>query len=723
MNILIADDIAINRKLLCAMLEAEGHLTVEASDGIEALQILSRERVDAVVSDILMPRMDGYRLCYEIRTTERLRDLPVVIYTSTYTSANDEKLALDVGADKYLKKPSPVGTILTALHEAIVREHGAPHPPSPKEVEVLKEYSDRLVAKLEEKNIELEERVRLAGLSMDVTTALMHGDTLRQVLQSSCEAVVRHLDAAFARIWTLNELENVLELQASAGMYTHINGPHRRVPVGQFKIGLIAAERKPHVTNSIVGDPRVAEQEWARREGLVAFAGHPLIVGGRLVGVLAMFARNALSQPALDKLASVANEIAIGIGRKFVEAELLSTHDRLRQLLDLSPAILYDLRIEGQTVIPTFVSANIDRLLGIPPEEANSEEWWLKSLHPDDHDRMLATRTSGIKEGGYTAEYRLRHRDGSYRWIVDSNRVRRDDAGEPREIAGVWTDITEHKRERDLQRALKLRNERLEEAVAQRTRELADANERLTMLDRSKSAFLNLISHELRTPLNGLFGVGELILDQMPPTEENRELQRLFEHSRRRLLSIVDDSLLLTEIDVNGEQFRSGPVSLSRVLSRAMEGAIEFAEPRYVRLGPPPPGLGLVVGNEDLLARAFQALLETAVKFSEKDATVRLSSDTTHDAFAVVIESHGRTIPGPALREFFELFSLDAAITPGGDLGLAVPAARRILTLFGASVSVANQESSGIRLTVSLKDVPHQLVGRTASPANSEYPL
>ena len=70
-----------------------------------------------------------------------------------------------------------------------------------------------------------------------------------------------------------------MELQASAGIYTHINGPHARVPVGQFKIVLIAKERKPHLTNSVIGDPRVPEQEWARREGLVAFAGYPLTVG------------------------------------------------------------------------------------------------------------------------------------------------------------------------------------------------------------------------------------------------------------------------------------------------------------------------------------------------------------------------------------------------------------------------------------------------------------
>jgi CheY-like chemotaxis protein len=108
MRLVIVDDIAANRKLLRVTLEAEGHTTLEAADGVEALEILAREKVDAVLSDILMPRMDGYRLCHEIRTNDLLRDLPIVIYTSTYISGSDEKLALSIGADKYLKKPAPL---------------------------------------------------------------------------------------------------------------------------------------------------------------------------------------------------------------------------------------------------------------------------------------------------------------------------------------------------------------------------------------------------------------------------------------------------------------------------------------------------------------------------------------------------------------------------------------------------------------------------------------
>jgi signal transduction histidine kinase len=91
-------------------------------------------------------------------------------------------------------------------------------------------------------------------------------------------------------------------------------------------------------------------------------------------------------------------------------------------------------------------------------------------------------------------------------------------------------------------KALEVQNERLEVAVAARTHELAEANKRLTILDRSKNDFLNLISHEFRTPLNGILGLSELILGSMPSTEENKELQELFEQSRLRLISMLEDA-------------------------------------------------------------------------------------------------------------------------------------------------------------------------------------
>jgi PAS domain S-box-containing protein len=169
---------------------------------------------------------------------------------------------------------------------------------------------------------EAAERARIAEMGRDVGIALSQGNTLPEILQACAEALVRHLDVAFARIWTFDPAEEVLVLQASAGQYTHIDGPHSRVPIGQLKIGLIAQERKPHLTNDVAHDPRISDPAWAQREGMIAFAGYPLLIEDRLMGVLAMFARRALSPALLQVLRSVADGIALGIERKTQEAEL-----------------------------------------------------------------------------------------------------------------------------------------------------------------------------------------------------------------------------------------------------------------------------------------------------------------------------------------------------------------------------------------------------------------
>jgi PAS domain S-box-containing protein len=162
-------------------------------------------------------------------------------------------------------------------------------------------------------------RARQAALRADIHAAFSSGteNALQAILQRSAEAIVRHLDGAFARIWTLNDRQKVLELQASAGLYTRLDGEHARVPVGKLKIGLIAQERKPHLTNDVLNDNRISHPDWAKQERMVSFAGYPLLVEGRLVGVLAMFARNFLGQDTLEALESVADAIAQGIERKW----------------------------------------------------------------------------------------------------------------------------------------------------------------------------------------------------------------------------------------------------------------------------------------------------------------------------------------------------------------------------------------------------------------------
>ena len=159
MKIVIVEDQAVSRTLLRAQLAGEGRVVLEAVDGFAALALLEREPVDVIVSDILMPGMDGYRLCYEIRAQARFNAIPFIIYTANYTSAEDEKAGLELGADAFLRKPADAATLLATVYE-VMRKPRPPRVPVAEEgVERMKLYNERLVAKLEERNRELE-RVR-----------------------------------------------------------------------------------------------------------------------------------------------------------------------------------------------------------------------------------------------------------------------------------------------------------------------------------------------------------------------------------------------------------------------------------------------------------------------------------------------------------------------------------------------------------------------------------
>ena len=121
---------------------------------------------------------------------------------------------------------------------------------------------------------------------------------------------------------------------ASSGMYTHINGAHQFIPIGELKIGRIGRDRKALLTNQVIGDPHIIDQAWARKEGMIAFSGYPLVVKNELVGVMAMFSKTALKEQILDQLASVSDKLALGIKEKKTEemVHFLSFYDSLTDL-------------------------------------------------------------------------------------------------------------------------------------------------------------------------------------------------------------------------------------------------------------------------------------------------------------------------------------------------------------------------------------------------------
>jgi signal transduction histidine kinase len=159
MLFLIVDDDPTNLRLLRAALESESHAVVEAANGIEAFEVLGKHPIEVIISDILMPGMDGFRFCHELRRSgAHHSNLPLLLYSATYGSQQDQQLAKTVGADAFLRKPAPIATILQTIAQIGQKGSVRPIPDASgiHEHEVLEQYSAALVRKLELRNTELQ---------------------------------------------------------------------------------------------------------------------------------------------------------------------------------------------------------------------------------------------------------------------------------------------------------------------------------------------------------------------------------------------------------------------------------------------------------------------------------------------------------------------------------------------------------------------------------------
>jgi PAS domain S-box-containing protein len=206
-RILVVDDDEAGRYMLRTLLHGEGYDVLVAADGEEALQVARREVVDLVITDILMPRKDGYRLAREMKADGQLRATPFIFYTATYTDPADERFALDLGAERFVSKPAEPGELLDVVREVLEGLSGrsaAPRQPRiADESDVLREYSERLVNKLEQKIVELGEAND--GLHI-ATEALSEEIGVKSSLIQRLDADIESRERAEAELRGANEM-------------------------------------------------------------------------------------------------------------------------------------------------------------------------------------------------------------------------------------------------------------------------------------------------------------------------------------------------------------------------------------------------------------------------------------------------------------------------------------------------------------------------------------
>ncbi|WP_158623601.1 GAF domain-containing protein [Corallococcus llansteffanensis] len=525
---------------------------------------------------------------------------------------------------------------------------------------------------------------RRAQLGADVGAALTSSASLHDQLRRCCEAIVRHLDAAFARIWVLDPTQDVLELRASAGLYTHIDGAHSRVPVGALKIGLIAQTRQPHLTNDVLNDSRVGDKAWAAREGMRSFVGYPLIVDGKLSGVMALFSRSVLDAETLRLLASVANSIGVGIERKRVEdertellvreqaalAEAERQRSRLETLFLQAPAGICVLRGSDHVfefANPRYLQLIGDRdVVGKPLREALPE---LQELIVPLLDRVYSggepfygdeLRVPLLRQGRLEDCYF----NFIYQPIYDATRTVEG-------IAVIAFEVSEQVRARQ-------RSERL-------TQELEATNQDLDQ-------FAYVASHDLKAPLRGIASLSEWIEEGLADkmNDETRNQMRLLRGRVHRLEALINGILSYSRASRMREKVETVDV-----------GAL-LAESRDLLA--PPPEASIVIGGgmptlqaeRVPLQQVFLNLMSNALKHAGRaDARIEIACADAGAFHDFSLKDNGPGIDPRFHDRIWGIFQTLEARDKVEGTGIGLSLVKKIVETRGGRVAIESELGAG----------------------------
>ncbi len=314
-------------------------------------------------------------------------------------------------------------------------------------------HGARLLAREQAARADAELRAVQMALAAEVGAAVAGAAELDGMLQRCADALARHLQVPCAGIWASSD-EQVLVLRARGGG-CELNGKHERVPVGSYKVGWIAQERRPHLTNQLESDPLTTDPGWARRNRLTAFAGYPLVVEDRLAGVMAVYAGRPLAEQAIDAMSGVADMIATGIERKRVErlvqaraANLAEQQEWLESVLDVLPVGVA--LIEPGTARILLSNKAADGMAGgVFPRAHSSAEDQEDSYCTDargkriEDDQMPGVRAArGERLHGFETDWQTPQ--GTRSLLINSE-VLEAEHGHPATVVSAFEDVTELK--------------------------------------------------------------------------------------------------------------------------------------------------------------------------------------------------------------------------------------------------------------------------------------
>ncbi|HOD13335.1 MAG TPA: PAS domain S-box protein [Spirochaetota bacterium] len=525
-RILIVDDIEENRYLLRVLLQGSGYEVVEAENGSDAIVKALSTIPDMVISDILMPVIDGYPLCRIWKADERLKKAPFIFYTATYTDPRDERLALDMGGDAFIVKPAEPEEFLRNI-ESLLAADGkqmltSPRLPKTGDETILKHYNETLIRKLEHKMQELERLNRELEEEMqakeEVEATLRESEKLFRSVFHQHAAVKMIIDPDTGKIIDANEAAvRYYGWPAEALLQMNIKDINNH-PVGEIQAAMDMVRSQQRVRY---------EFEHRKADGTV-----------RNVEVFSSLIR----LEGKDILHSIIHDIT---DRKTAE-EALREKERLFRLIteNMTDTIwLMDMNFRMTYASPSLLKNRgytLDELNELTMQGMMTPESFARAsnmIREEVTPERLARKDLFVSR---TIEIENYRKDGSTFWSEVTMTLLRDTAGEPMGFLGVGRNVTERK---IAEEKLAQLHAGLEEIVAERTAKLEQANQEI-------ESFSYSVSHDLRAPLRAIDGYSRILLEDYSSRldETGRDYLNRMHNSIGRMDMLIEDLLKLSRL-------------------------------------------------------------------------------------------------------------------------------------------------------------------------------
>jgi len=428
MKILIVEDNEDSRNLLVKQLRAYGHEVTAAADGVEALEQALAQPPDVIVSDILMPKMDGYQLCQECKQNDKLKDIPFIFYTATYTKEEDEKFALSLGGAAFVVKPTEPDVLVQMLSEIVEKAKSgalAPSAVAPLEPSLfLTEYTKRIVAKLENKVTQLEVEITQRKRAEE---ELRESERRYRLLAENAEDVIWTVDMNMRPTYMSPSITRLLGYSVEEAMALPMEAVYAPA---SFETAMKVLAEELAIENMEQKDlfrSRTLELELNRKDGSIV-----------PVEVKFSFIRESDGRPV--KILAIARDIT---ERKRVEEALRKSEDSLAEAQRIAHIGSWELDIVSNTL--TW-SDEVYRMFGLEPQQFEATyEAFLDNIHPDDREMVNKAYTESVtNKTPYSIVHRLLLKDGTVKYVNERCETFYDD-GKPIRSIGTVQDITERR--------------------------------------------------------------------------------------------------------------------------------------------------------------------------------------------------------------------------------------------------------------------------------------